>query len=575
MKKSLLASAVALLAAGAASGATPETIENFYLQGISPDGRYIVSVKDGELTIKDQQTGQIYDYLGDDMTTDYSVGLGNVFSSNGIMVGSTTYDGDAAYWRDGEWHQIASAAKYPMRFTNAITTDGTMIVGDVSNLDNTLGNDGTMMIPVYWLDNDGDGIYESENLLPWPETDVFGGHPQYVNALSVSADGSVIAGQVVEESGFYIYPILWKKNSEGSYEYSYPGSELFNPNHLDIPTNPGPQPEGPEYQDYMTAEELAAYQAAYNEWMMTWEGDAPEPISYMTPEEAAAYQAAVTAYNDAYTTWYTAWDAYITVFYEIIDASPNYVFNVSLISPNGKYLAGVASKAGETYWDPSMNYTVQLDLETGASKVFPTTQNVSASAIMDDGSMLGTNYFDMMSTTMPTQGYIYKAGADDFVLLYDYFKTADPSVATWMEENLKHDIETIDAEYNPITIEGVLVTGTPLCTPDMSTVTLAVFPYVFWTAEYDYISYVIGGLESGIKETVGDISSSLTLKASKGGVFTLSGDARSLTVYDLNGRTVYTSAQPATVIETGLGSGVYVAKAIDAQGNPVVAKVVF
>ena len=181
----------------------------------------------------------------------------------------------------------------------------------------------------------------------------------------------------------------------------------------------------------------------------------------------------------------------------------------------------------------------------------------------------------MMSTTMPTQGYIYKAGAEDFVLIYDYFKTADPSVATWMEENLKHDIETIDAEYNPITIEGVIVTGTPLCTPDMSTVTLAVFPYVFWTAEYDYISYVIGGLESGIKETVGDISSSLTLKASKGGVFTLSGDARSLTVYDLNGRTVYTSAQPAAVIETGLGSGVYVAKAIDAQGNPVVAKVVF
>lgn len=575
MKKSLLASAVALLAAGAASGMTPETIENFYLQGISPDGRYLVSVKDGEVTIKDQETGKIYDYVGDGMTTHYSAGYGNFFSENGVMVGSTTYDGDAAYWSNGEWHQIASASKYPMRFTNGITSDGTMIVGDVSNLGNTLGNDGTMIIPVYWLDNDGDGIYESENFLPWPETDIFGGHPQYVNALSVSADGSVISGQVVEELGFYIYPILWKKNSEGAYEYSYPGSELFNPEKLDIPTNPGPQPDAPRYQDYMTPEELAAYQAAYNEWMTTWEGDAPEPISYMTAEEAAAYQAAVIAYNEAYTNWYTVWEAYMEVFYKIINASPNYVFNASFLSPNGKYLAGVAIKEGETFWDPSMHYSVQFDLETGASKVFPTTQNVAASAIMDDGSMLGTNYFDMMSTTMPTQAYIYKAGADDFVLLYDYFKTADPSVATWMEENLKHDIETIDADYNPVTIEGVIVTGTPFCTPDMSTITLAVFPYVFWTAEYEYISYVIGGLESGIKETVGNIKSSLTLKASKGGVFTLSGDARSLTVYDLNGRTVYTSAQPAAVIETGLGSGVYVAKAIDAQGNPVVAKVVF
>lgn len=575
MKKSLLLGVVALIASGSVQAATPQKIENFNITCVSPDGRYVVSELYGAVVIiKDLQQDKDYVYACEEGVTDYSIGHGNAFSDNGIMVGSTVFDGDAAYWRDGEWHQIEVAKKYPMRFTNAITKDGSMIVGDVWNLENTLGNDGLMMVPSFWLDADGDGVYESETLLPYPDKDLFNGIPQYVNAINVSGDGKVIVGQVVASSGFFIYPIAWKQDAEGKYQYYYPGIELFNPNHLEIPQDPGPQPSMPNEDDYMTAEQLEAYNAAYMEWAMNgYEGVMPEKKDFMSPEQKAAYEAAYAAYVEAQNIWYPKYLAFEEASNAIMRTSPNYVFNTCSMSRNGKYMAQVCTQEGEEYWDPSFNYTMQFDLENGTVKKFPASQNVAPYEVLDNGTVLGAEFFSMMSSTMPSQAYIANAENSEYALLADYLKTADPATYQWLDENMRFNVETVDADYNLVTLENYLVTGTPHCSADMSTIALSIYPVMFWESDYEALSVIITGLQSGVKDVIG--KADIALKASKGGVFTIDGEATSLTVYDLNGRTVFATNAPASIVETGLGSGLYIAKATDAKGNTSVVKVAF
>ncbi|MCM1164243.1 MAG: T9SS type A sorting domain-containing protein, partial [Muribaculaceae bacterium] len=574
-----LLSAVTLSMAGMLCAAeTPEIINDFKAYRVSPDGRYIAGDGYSSVYIKDLQDNKTYDYVGDQMTTDYSVGHGNAWSANGILVGSTVFDGDASYWKDGKWHQIASCAKYPMAFTNAITADGKMIVGDVSNLENeeTAAYSGLMMVPALWEDKDGNGEYETELLLPHPDKDLFGATPQYVNALNVSEDGKVIAGQVVDCTGFYCYPIMWKQNAGGKWEYSYPGINLFNPDKLVLPEFPGEScsAEYPEAQNFMTDEEKATWQAAYNAWVESgYSTEYPEPKNYMTAEEWAAYEAAMEAYNKAYEEWSTLYAAWSEVYYAILDSSPVYEFNSSTMSAGGRWLVQNAVKQGETFWDPSFYYAVRLDLWTGDAKCMPTAQNVVATCVGENGAMIGTELPSMMSTKQQ-QAYICPAGADEFVLLYDHFKSVKPEYATWMEQNMAHDIESYDPEtFEPVTLKDVLVTGAPYCNKDMTTIVCGVESV--WASEYEFYSYLFGGLESGIRDITAPASTMLLLKAMRGGDVIVSGEAASIAVYDINGRQVYSAAEATGVVSTGLPSGIYIVKALDAAGHQTIVKAAF
>lgn len=562
-----------LTASVMASAATPELIQGFAISAVSPDGRFITSEANGTIIIRDMQTEEMWAYEGD-YTLDYSTGHGNCWSRTGVMVGSTNYDGDAAYWVNGEWKNIESASKYTMAFTNAITADAKYICGDVTNLDNTLGYDGLMMVPVLWADLDGDMVYETETLLPHPDKDFFDRNPQYVNALSISADGQVIVGQVVDCSGSYHYPIMWTKNAEGEWEYSYPGIELFNPEKLDIPVYPEEPGPSPDPTDYMTEEQKAAYEAALNTYYESGYQEElwPNPASYMSEEQVAAYNAAVEVYNAKAEVWNTELPIYQEKFYQILDTSVQYVFNACSISPNGRYMTQAAEKPGETFWDPSLYYGVYFDLSDGSCKVMPTDKNVASISIFDDGRMLGTNYVGFGSTD-PSQAYIYLPGNEDFILLYDYFKSVKPEYAAWMEQNMVHDIEAFDENWETVILKDVMATGTPYANDDLSLIGCNVMS--LWEDDYEYNSAIFSGLGNSGLSDVTYSKASVALKSLGEGVIAVKGEAESVEVYDLAGRCVFSTSAPASTIETGLGSGVYVVKATGKDGKAIVLKAIF
>lgn len=569
MKKTILFTAMGLMAGGVAFGAAPELVPGFYARAFSPDGRYVASDYNGTVAIMDLQTNDIWMYEGGE-TNDYTVGHGNCWSSNGILAGSTTVNGGAAYWIDGEWKTITSA--YEQAYTNAITPDGRYICGDVTNLENTLGYDGTMLVPVLWADLDGDHVYESETFLPHPEFDRFNCYPQYINALCISEDASVIAGQVVDFQGGYRYPIVWTRNAEGAYEYSFPDAELFNPDKLQIPVYPTDPGNAPDPTDYMSPDQKAAYEAAYAAYEESGYNEdlKPNPANYMTPEQIEAYNAAVAAYNALAEIWNEQLPIFSEAYYQILLSSVNFVFNNSSLSPDGKKLVQTAEISGETYWDPSTYYAVVFDLDASSYKKFPTDKSIIATQIANDGRMLGNTAMSFGGTD-PIQAYIYVPGNDDFILLYDYFKTTNPEYAAWMDENMRHNIETYDENYEIVVLENVLSSGTPFASADMSKIGTAVLH--LWEDPYEYSSAIFSDVQySGISDVAS--KADITLKAVGSGAIAVSGDAASVEIYDLSGRCVYSTDKPASLIQTGLAKGIYVVKASDSNGKSALLKAV-
>lgn len=563
----------------AVAAVTPTVLQDFYLARISPDGRYIISQTNGSMQIHDQQTGTDYTYIGGDMDEqgrflDYSLGHGRSCSSTGVIVGATAVDGTPSYWKDGEWHTVAGLEQYPSVYFNDITDDGKMIVGDLSNLANESEYDGTMLVPAIWEDINGDGSYSKMTMLPRPTLDWFNQAPQYITAIGVDYAGNVIAGQIVDCNGFYIYPIVWTKNDSGEWAFSYPTQNLFNPSGIEIPAAPGDSPNQPQPQDYMTEEEAAAYQAAMDEWMNNgWQGDAPNPANYMTAEEIAAYNAAVDSYNAAAEAWQTAYDSFYGAVEQIIAESPNFVFNDIVFAPNGKTMYSTVEKAGASFWDPSETGAFQYNFTDGSHVQLPmSTNGISVTQAFDDGTVIGNTPVGFMSY-MPSQAYIKLPTDTDFQLYYDYLKTANPEIAEYMTANMAHDVETVDEDYNPMVIEGLVCTGFPYASNDLSTLAFGNMN-MFWIDEHEYTTTVFTGIESGIKDIAAS-KNSLAVKAQKGGIFTIAGQAAAIAVYDMSGRQVYAAANPGSVISTGLNSGVYIAKVTDVKGADTIVKVMF
>jgi hypothetical protein len=141
-------------------------------------------------------------------------------SDNGIAVGSI--GGKAAFMQAGEWTllPVPEDSRIFETFARGISSDGSIICGFLDiNLDS--GAD----IPILWT-RQTDGSYEYE-LLPAPEKDYAGKTPQAVNPLLVSADGHVIAGRIVDWSGFNNLLIVWKKNADNAWEYQILGEDII------------------------------------------------------------------------------------------------------------------------------------------------------------------------------------------------------------------------------------------------------------------------------------------------------------------------------------------------------------
>lgn len=588
MKKALLLGAAVLVAAQYTNAElTPTKMEDAQFTCISPDGKMAGSDLMGHITLVNPQTGEVlysYPETQDDMTQyTLSNGNGQGISNTGVVL-CTRYDGDVCWWKAGEFHSLVPLVTDDAvsNGVNGITPDGLTICGYCGlkpmSTDDILT---PMSVPViYKLKSDG--TYTEAIQLPYPERDFTGRVPQYVIATNISADGRVIAGQVLDYSGAMPQPIVWKLKDNDTWEYETLGIDLLNPDHVVFPQFPDIEPKQPQAQDFMSPDGLAEYNEAYQSWAASgYTGEMPEYTDYMTPEELAAYNAAMAKYNEEMAVYQPLADAFNEVWYSFLESGKStfFVFNSTSLSPDGKLLLQMEQKEipGDDPWSSETKFgTSVFNLENGKYKSYGVDRNIMPSQILADGTVLGSVQDGMIGTRRAT---IYKPAdwnsdaAPEFSWLDEYVKTINPGIYDWMQANMCGDVIGMDPEtWEEITIKDVWYTGFPLATPDMNTIVSTQENTFDWNTEAMAFGFCLPLHEtSGIRDVAGE--GSMTVRAQRGGLLELQG-VRDVKVYDAQGRLVYRAAGVNGSVETGL-KGVCIVRATGLDGDARTLKVNF
>lgn len=427
---------------------------DFLIVGLSPNGKVALSEYQGSIGTFNLETGEP---ILIPAQMDYRLGPGNAISDNGIFVGSSFRE-LAAYCDNGVWKNLPTPAGSISSYAMGISADGSMIVGLVSPKGYTGNFEGLMDVPCYW-ERKSDGTYADPVILPHPEVDFTGRIPQYVTALRVNDDCNFIAGQIIDNFGWVSQPIVYYKDASGEWQYKLIAEELMEGGISEFPPYPGD--DAPVQQDFMTAEELAAYEAALKKWNESGSDDNYPVINdFMTPKEFEEFLIKLSEYIEQYEAFQTAYNTYI-------QNIPLFEMNNVFISNDGKYYASTDVR---THFDPETfnNIRVEtpylLNVETGEYSSYPNESlNVFLSSMADDGTLLAqSNYGDVY------MGYILRPGEKEFISVVDYVETTDPATAEWMKQTMTHAYTIYDPSTQQTYDQDFVATGIPYCTPDLS-----------------------------------------------------------------------------------------------------------
>lgn len=577
MKKMLLLGiACGLATAALAENVAPIILPEFYTMNISPDGRWIGSNDGNEYTM-------IYDRVGGGEPVMYSeamLGNGNAIALNGMAVGATASDRPVLMYEE-EVLFPAVFDNYSFAGLHGITADGKRVCGIVSNPKSGGSTDevNQMYLPIYAEVVDGE--VGEPVVLPTPEKDFFGTVPQYCSAVWISNDGKTILGQVVANSGMFIAPIVYKQNEAGEWSYTLPTEPLFNTENLPLPVYPGEfDLVPPNYVDYMTEENAAAYQAAIDEFIASgYTSPYPNAEDYMTEEAIEEYNKAADVYNEAAMKYNEALAKYLEEFYAVMDCSVNIVQNGQTMSSDGMTVACAAEFTEESEGFMPIKYyvTYVFNLEDGTYREIKSdVKNIIPGQICANGIVIG-NAVPSFDDVVPPLSYVLTADAKDYVALEEYLEGVNPESAKWMKENLNaelivaYDEETFEPMY-----EDFVMTGHAMASDDMTVISGGVMAYLMEDEDrypYSFMSYVIDGTNvTGVDGVAADNGA---VKALRNGLLLVKGNVESIKVYDLSGRQVFAASNASGIVDTKLGNGLYVVTYVDAEGQNVASKVRF
>lgn len=579
MKKLLLLSAAAIMAAGAqaADVQQPVVMQKTAIKHISSNGRYAASSLIGNVTVYDLQTKSEKTFAGDENGT-YALGTPGVsISDNGIFVGSLS-ESEAAYldFSTGKWTKLPTPTRGDFG-AFAITPDGSMIVGFIGNKsENIIANeeDNTYSIPVYWT-RQSDGTYGNPVELPYPELDFTNRRPQLVLAEAVSADGNGIIGQMFDGFGGQAEPIYWtKKNNK--WECTVLGEKLLNPNNVKFPkyfTAPSF-----DFADYMTQEELDAYAQAYTAWADGgYQGEEPKQEDYMNDaakEAYAKYLEEYQKYSEMFEEWYAAYS-------DCLDNSPNYTdYNLTFNGTTAVFnsIALILNDDPTSYIPfEEVPQIVAFNVNTGEHK-FYLEGSAHATGISANGDILCYTGEDNLFADK--EAYIILSGKDDLTPIAEYLKTVNEEYPDWIKENMTHEVK--EEVYNPdtenydwVTSEKT-ITGEPNAPASFNVIALT--NRASWDEEAEYTDFYSYLLPLDLRLEIESISANkaaLEMSALRGGIVRLAGEAKSLRVYDLQGRMMFETLAPSAEVSTGLTDGIFIVKAEAADGSETVAKAIF
>ena len=504
MKKMLSLIAAALMCAGQASAQTMKEIPHYVrFHAMSDNGKYLLGVEQGYIGIYDTETEKLKEWS--DPEIGYDLGMGNMVTNDGFLVGCVNgvpsiLDIEGDKWtplgiKEGE-ENIYSCA-------NCITPSRKYVAG-------YMGATGiTSIKPVIWTQN-GDGTYGLYEELPYPEKDFSGAAPKYILPNCISADGTVIAAQLMTQENDCL-PMVYRRAADGSWTYEVYDDDVCEPGTV-FPEHPGAEPTPPHQYDFMTEEEIAAYRQdsteyedscwAYNigdsdEWPVYW----PDVNYYMTAENKALFDEALEQYNEVFNLFWEKLMAYRNFYYENVDYN-FYTQNGVWLSPNGKYYAATGKKTYNKIAGDATLLTIGAD---GIDK-HDYEDGLYGYCTTDDG-----DFFVSDGGT----AYVYPAGSTERATLPDWLRSkGEDEAADWLDN---------------------VATGTAICSGDgrvLSGFTGASGSYVNWIIKLDDTT-------TGIDEIMNTADPAATVK-----------------VYDLQGRLV--KECPAAEATDGLTKGVYV-----------------
>ena len=553
-----------------------ETYKDEYITVISPDGKWIAGALDeGNVIIRNLETDEVFTYFSNGGSISYYIGNGPGAVSNvGIIVGSTSGN-NASYWDHdkGQWYNLKTPNPQFMSNACSVTPDGSVICGGAGNDNMSLDSEKIMLVPAVWYRQE-DGFYSDAVLLPHPEKDFTGRIPQYITAVAISDDGKTVVGQIRDYAGFMQEPIVYTRGEDGEWSYTLLYPELLNPNNFEFPPYPGEYNGTPMPTEewFMTEEEMAAYSEAVDKWTS---GPFPQYTDYMTYEEYQQYLAAFDKYLEEYVPWEEAYDNYFTIYEDCINDGYSFVFNNIFLTPDGKYYG--TSREITYVEDPidgpkARRYPMILNTDGSGYTELDGSQDISLlmSSLTANEDVLAT-YIDP-NNILPKKAYIFPSGSKEATPLEDYIADFNPDLAAWMESEMYQEIIDGIRPNGQFTYSDYMCSGSAVSTPDMSRMLCFTTTDTWTDQQMYYVSWVFdtGIKESAVKPT---FSSRYEMTVLPDGEVVLDGEFRTIDIYNIAGAVVYSEKSPAGSINPNLGKGIYIFKAVTADGEEIVKKI--
>lgn len=469
----------------------PTMVDNLPIKYVSDNGRYAAMSVFGSIAIMDLQTNKTVQVEGTE-AVEYSFGHpGGSLSDDGIGVGYTS--NSQAIYLDAKTGKITTLPTPTDGSFGAwaITPDGSMIVGYIGNRAENLDEneeDNTMCVPAIWMRN-ADGSYAQPIELPYPEKDFANRKPQYVMAGGVSADGTSIVGQMIDAFGGQSVPMYWTKKGD-EWQYTILGEKLLNPNNVKFPDYYS-APEFPQaYLDFMTPEQQAAYDKAYEEWEQGgYVGDQPDFTNFMDEGAKEAYEAKLAVYQK----WYDMFEEWAAAYQQCLDASPVYVMNdVMFNGSTAVFNATVLDDSDPEAFFPAENpIIVTFDVAANTHKFYE-KDGLQATSVSYDGDILCySGESGMMNDKM---AYVIPAGTETPVEIAEWLKKFNEEYPEWIKENMTHEVtewQEINGEWTEVNVEKT-ITGEPNSSNSFNLI--ALYNPKTWDMEsegFSYVSYLL------------------------------------------------------------------------------------
>lgn len=544
MIKHLLLASLLLIPSLGSEAQTIKKVTNLTVYNLSQNGRYACAANQGLVTFWDTENENAVTTFTDDEY--YCQGVSN----DGLMAGSKGTVGAErpVLFSTDKVISLPMPGDRNWNYGGAfgITSDGKMACGILSDGSLDVMDNVTTILPFVW-DIDGDNI--TCTALPYPEKDATGRAPQGIHPIFIAENKNRIIGREIDYSGMSGAIVVWNRTAPGEpWEYTVLGEDLLYKDGPAFPEYPN-DPQPVDYHDYMTDEELAAYEQAYNDWALNgWIGDAPLIEDYILDESMRnKYLQDLDQYNKDLADFNEKLEEFNNVYSE---RKTEYDLDLySLVASfNGRYV-GCTLKKMEFYPDQD-SYPCYYDLDDGNKFVSLEDDQFydcgTAGYITDKGDLVITKpavagIYDARNS------FVVPAGENKKINVYDYLSSTN---------NGKVNRNTfVDAG---LTMNDSVFVGTAYLSADgVNAAGWYVNPDNFTSTAWALNSYSATGIAPTLVNKTGAV---LRSNVVENGRIEFLADVEKVTLFDLNGTTVFRGEPENNGVIVPVKKGMYVLK---------------